>query len=161
MMQRMSIRCRGCEEVFTLRLGINVSKRAAFYVLCPLCCLPIQGEVNGNSIENVKLDIGGDNVPLEQEAPVTTADLNAPVLVTADSMKGDFFGGMTNLTLVFLCQDRVSEYVTAANRGIAFLEEGWPDVERALRYYLNSDNQRFEVAVKKMGPILPGICHHP
>jgi len=157
MMQRMSIRCRGCEEVFTLRLGINVSKRAAFYVLCPLCRLPIQGEVNGNSIENVKLDIGGDHVPLEQEAPVTTADLNAPVLVTADSMKGDFFGDMTNLTLKFLCQDRSLEYVTAANQGIDFLEERWPDIERALRYYLNSDNQRFEAAAKKMGPILPNI----
>lgn len=157
MIQRMSIRCRGCEKVFTLRLGINVSKRAAFYVLCPLCFLPIQGELNGNSIKNVNLDIDGDHAPLEQEAPVTTVDLNAPVLVTADSMEGDLLGGMTNLTLAFLCQDRASEYMTVANQSIDFLEERWPDIERALRYYLNSNNQHFEAAAKKTGLILPNI----
>lgn len=149
MMQRMGIRCSGCGVVFTLRLGLNVSKRAAFYVLCPTCDLPIQGELNGNSIENVRLNIGGDRADLKQEAPVTTADLNAPVLVTADSMRGDLFGGMTNLTLSYLCDDRCADYIGVANRGIFFLEHKWPDVKRAIRYYLQSDSKRFSAAAKQ------------
>lgn len=157
MIQRMSIRCSGCGVVFTLRLGLNVSKRAAFYVLCPTCALPIQGELNGNSIENVKLNIGGDRADLKQEAAVTTADLNAPVLVTADSMRGDFFGGMTNLTLSYLCDDRCADYIGVANRGIFFLEHKWPDVKRAIRYYLQSDSKRFSAAAKKADMILQGV----
>ena len=66
MMQRMGIRCSGCGVVFTLRLGLNVSKRAAFYVLCPTCDLPIQGELNGNSIENFRLNSGGDRADLKK-----------------------------------------------------------------------------------------------
>lgn len=157
MIQRMGIRCAGCGVVFTLRLGINVSKRAAFYVLCPTCDLPIQGELDGNSIENVRLNIGGDHSDLEQEAPVATADLNAPVLMTADSMKGVFFGGMTNLTLSYLCDDRCSDYIEMANRGIVFLEQKWPDVKRAIRYYLQSDGKHFSAAAKQTGMFLQDV----
>lgn len=157
MIHRINIQCRGCEEVFTLRLGINVSKRAAFYLLCPACGLPIQGELQGNSIENVKLEIGGDFASTPPAGRVTTADLNAPVLVTADSLKGDIFGGMTNMTLNFLCGERAFEYITVCNRGIEFLEDHWPAIERAVRYYMNSDSERFESAAQKTGFTLAGI----
>lgn len=157
MIHRMNVRCRGCDEIFTLRLGMNVSKRAAFYFLCPACGLPIQGELSGNSIENVRLEIGGDATSEAPGGRVTTADPNAPVLVTADSLKGDIWGGMTTMTLNYLCGERVLDYVTMCSRGIQFLEDDWPAVERSIRYYMNSDVARFESAAKKTRLVLPKI----
>ena len=118
MIHRMNVRCRGCDEIFTLRLGMNVSKRAAFYFLCPACGLPIQGELSGNSIENVRLEIGGDATSEAPGGRVTTADPNAPVLVTADSLKGDIWGGMTNMTPNYLCGERVLDYGLITVEGV-------------------------------------------
>lgn len=141
----MYLVCPGCEEPFTLRLGIGETKGTRFYFPCPHCDLPIRGFMRGDSIETHELMIDAERYRGEEPPTVVTAHPDVPSRYEADSFTLPSLGAFPAMTLMELGGDRAVEMMEAMGLAAYTAETLWPKVARAFEYYL-ADNRRLLMA---------------
>ncbi|MDZ5447919.1 hypothetical protein U2F26_35395 [Micromonospora sp. 4G57] len=149
MMTLYTLRCPGCEEPFSVRLGIGPSKMTRFYVPCAHCRLPIRGRSHGKDLESHRVEFEAESLPSETslEAAFVTVDPNVPSKYNA-TQRGEL-GTFPTMTLIHLVgAGRGEALFEVLSRGRTAVEELWPQVRRIYEYYLVEDWKHFDKAGK-------------
>ncbi|MCJ0699859.1 hypothetical protein FRIG_01735 [Frigoribacterium faeni] len=152
MMSRIALRCEGCENPFTARIGAAPTDLTRFYLLCPICGLPIRGRATGQELKEFKIEFE-DAERMDAEiprAPVVTVDPSVPAKRDADSDSG--LGSFTMQTFLILLGDGLSDYFSDAGTAVDAATERWTGVRRIWTYYLDKSWILFDKAGKSTFP---------
>lgn len=160
MIARHHLKCYGCEELFTVRLGMEPTKGTRFYIPCPLCGYPNKGLMAGMELEDHRLDLECELVdgpdPQIPGAPVITVNpfvpsrYDADSLATTETLLTGTFPTMTVLHL--LGDDGYFAFQTERHKALDAGRSAWPEVRKLFRYYLQGNDQMFtRIAKEKIG----------
>lgn len=152
---RNHLKCHGCGELFTVRLGVEPTKGTRFYIPCPNCGLSIKGSMSGTELESHKIDIECEIVNgTESElpgVPVITVNPFVPSLYTADSFTPT--GSFPTMTLLqLLGDDAYHAFEVERHQALQAGREMWPVVRVLFQYYLQGNTRMFvKIAKEKLG----------
>lgn len=146
---RCFVRCPGCDETITVRVGAQPTDLTKFYFPCPSCRLPIHGRISGRELETHTIDFEADKVSESELSPtslVVTVNPFVPARYGADSAD---FGAFPTITLHQLLGDEQfplfqNDHVQAEFSAI----EVWPPVRMLFTYYRQGRWDLFEKTAK-------------
>ena len=166
MIRRTYVSCPGCDQEFTLRLGISNWPGIRFFVPCPHCTLPIRARQDGNDPETYSLKfeaVALTRTPDPEPTPVVTVHPEVPSRYDTDSMTNPTTGTFPMMTLLSLLGDDtlVAMQVMAEAREV--VANDWPLASRVYEYYLTDNKALLTKALGKLSPDLadaPTGTHH-
>jgi hypothetical protein len=159
MIMRHHLKCYGCEELFTVRLGVEPTRGTRFYVPCPLCGYPNKGSMAGTELEDHRVDLdcefanGPD--PEIPGVPVITVNPFVPSRYDADPLASKtvstgMFPTMTVLQLLGF--DGYEAFQAERHKALDAGRSAWPGVRKLFRFYLQGNDQMFtKIAKEKFG----------
>ena len=157
MIARHFLKCPGCDTIFVARIGIDTADNTQFYLFCPVCKLPITGQMNGDKLENYNIKFECDTMQekdLPEEPHVITINPFVPSCYDADSL--DIFGSFpTNTLFLLLGESKILNFLEDHGLGRKTKQELWPSTRMLFEYFLESNWPMFEkTAINRLGKVL-------
>jgi hypothetical protein len=151
MMIRYRLRCRGCDEGFWARVGVDSTRETKFYLLCPNCNLPIRAVARGEDYGTFRVKFDADELgSLADDAKVVTANPFIPARPDADSDSPSEAFPM--MTLHHLLGDDVIEFMQSLGSARSAVAHNWQPVRRIYEYYLDGNWQAFDRSIGSSFP---------
>lgn len=146
MINRLFLKCPGCNIPFIARIGVSTAKNTRFYLPCPNCSLPIKGSMDGEDIMDYRFNIECEKVHehnLPEKPKAVTIDPFVPSKYNADSF--DKLGYFPTMTLVkLLGSEKMITFEKEHSYGQHISKIIWPEANKIFNYYLMQNWPMFE-----------------
>lgn len=152
MIARYHLRCRGCEDTFVARLGVEPTVGTRFYVPCPHCRLPIRGTMSGTELHEHRIQLDCElldaTIPETPTTRAITINPFVPSLYEANSFAES--GAFPTMTLVqILGDDAFMNFEAERHRALDAGLTLWPPVRTLFQYYLQDNKAMFTRIARK------------
>lgn len=151
MIVRKQTVCPGCGKMITVRVSVFPTELLRYYVLCPLCKIPIRGSMEGQELEsfNLKIESGFQVLDDDSHLPVVTVDPSIPMNTSATGLQD--VGGGPNILIFQLAGSEERAVRLMEHSQLVFgMHEQIPVVRRALEYYEQGAEDAFWAYLKKV-----------